>query len=429
MTADEDPLNKSVTASEPTLQQEPYPRYRWVIIAQLWLHQELAFLLSSTMGILLPAIRADIPFGMLGLGWVGSARSAAQCLNLPSSPFLVRLNPKRLLAILLTLMALMILAQSRATSLIWFFSCFVIYAAAVALSGIPSALMRLQWVPPGEFATVMGTGLGFAAIVQTLSLMTIPLILKTASWRTVVTVYGAIVVVLMVLWLKAGRERITASYRKGMADSTGLAALKGALRHKEFLLVGLAMMGGATAYVSTMLFLPTHFVEERGFSLQTAGFINSLMPLGGMVASFTVGPFSDRIGRRKPTIWPLGFVLPILYLFLLLGPAWPLLLAGAAFVLGYAAYAPFPALQTIPYELPEVAPSEVTIGLSLAQTVMMAGNFVGPIVVGAVADVTGSVRAGLLCLCFLPVILALICLFLPETGPIVSRRRRESLSS
>lgn len=319
-------------------------------------------------------------------------------------------------------MALMIWAQSRATSLIWFLSCFVIYAAAVSLSGIPSALIRLQWVPPGEFATVMGTGLGLSAVIQTLSLITIPLILTTRSWRTVVTVYGAIVVVLMVLWLKAGRERITLHYLKGMTDSRGLTALKGALRRKEFLLVGLAMMGGATAYVTTMLFLPTHLVEERGFSLQTAGLINSLMPLGGMVASFTMGHFSDRIGRRKPTIWPMGFVLPILYLFLLFGPARPQLLAGAAFILGYAAYAPFPALQTIPYELPGVAPSEVTIGLSLTQTVMMLGNFVGPLVVGSVADASGSVRAGLLCLCLLPVIFSLVCLFLPETGPIVSRQ-------
>lgn len=87
MAADEGSLGKGLAAGEATLRKEPYPRYRWVIIVQLWLHQELAFLLSSTMGILLPAIRADIPFGMLGLGWLGSARSAAQCLNLPSSPF------------------------------------------------------------------------------------------------------------------------------------------------------------------------------------------------------------------------------------------------------------------------------------------------------------------------------------------------------
>lgn len=224
------------------------------------------------------------------------------------------------------------------------------------------------------------------------------------------------------VWLVAGRERITARYRQGMADSTGLAALKGALRRKEFLLVGLAIMGGATAYMNSMLFLPTHFVEERGFSLQTAGLINSLMPLGGMLASFTVGPLSDRIGRRKPTIWPLGFILPILYLLLLLGPARPYFLAGVAFLLGFAAYAPFPALQTIPYELPGVAPSEVAIGQSVVQTLQTAGNFVGPLVVGSVAEVT-SVRTGLLCLCFLPTIFALVCLVLPETGPIVSRQR------
>ena len=103
MPADEDSLGKGMTAGEVALREERYPRYRWMIIVQLWLHQELAFLLSSTMGILLPAIRADISFGLLGLGWLGSARSAAQCLSLPASPFLVRLNPKRLLAIFLAL--------------------------------------------------------------------------------------------------------------------------------------------------------------------------------------------------------------------------------------------------------------------------------------------------------------------------------------
>jgi MFS family permease len=217
------------------------------------------------------------------------------------------------------------------------------------------------------------------------------------------------------VWMVVGRERRTAAYRESMERSGGFSTLKRVLRRKEFFMLAAAGFGCSTMYSSMTLFLPTFLVEERNFTLTAAGFITALPAVGGLVSSITVGFLSDRVGLRRPTIWPAGALLPVLY-FVLLSDISFIWAVATALLIGYVTWAPFPAIQSIPFELPGIAPSEVAVGQALIRTLQTGSNLMGPLIVGALAEGSGSLRTGLLVLAAYPFITAIMGLLLPETG-------------
>lgn len=400
---------------------ESYPRYRWVIIVQLWLHGPLTFMAGTALGITLPDMRSQLGFGPLEAGWLGAASTLGMLAMLPASALLVHFNPRWAYGLFLALIGLGICGVGLGPNFPLIFAGFVAYSLAASLAFVPATFLRIQWVPLTQFATIMGIGFAIAATGQSFAFAAIPQLLRlTGNWRMVYLVLGIMMLVAAGVWMGWGRERVTPRYREEMAQNRGLTAFKEAMRRKEFFLLGLSILGGATAYVTTVLFLPTYLVEERGLPLSTAGLMTGLMPLGGLFGTLLIGYVADRLGRRKLTIWPFGLALPALY-WTLLSPLPPAALAGVAFLLGFAAWAPFPALQTMPYELPGVKPSEVAVGQSIMQTVSTLGFLAGPVIAGAVAQASGSVRVGLLSLSFLPLLMALVPLALPETGPAAAK--------
>ncbi|MFA7296842.1 MAG: MFS transporter [Dehalococcoidia bacterium] len=398
------------------------PGYRWVVIAQLWLHQVLTLAAVSGLGVLLVGMQADLHFGTIEAGWLGAARTAGQFLTFPLSFLAVRLAPKRTYSVLVAAMTAAILAGGLAPGYWLLLGSQVAFSVALALSQVPATMLRVQWVPPREMARVWGIGNALSAVAQSATLAVVPAaVVLLGGWRPVFEVTGALLAVAVIGWWLTARERPGHAF----SAPTGTARFR-ALRRREFYILGLTITGGGTAYTTAILFLPLYFVGERGFSLAEAGSITAILPAAGLLSNLSAGFLSDRTGRRKVFIWPCGLILPGLYLLALS----PLPLWGEAvvvFALGYFAWFPFPVLMAIPYELPGIEAAEVAVGQALVQAVSGAGILAGPVVASIVADATGSYGAGLLALSGLPILFALGCLVLPETGP--AARRREAAAA
>jgi len=60
------------------------------------LQQQLGPLMFSSLGVLLPAMRSELHFGVIQLGWLGSARTVGNLLVFPASILLVRFKPIRM---------------------------------------------------------------------------------------------------------------------------------------------------------------------------------------------------------------------------------------------------------------------------------------------------------------------------------------------
>jgi len=404
---------------------EAHSPYRWVVIGLLVLTQEISVLLVGAIGILLPSMREDIGFGIAESGILGSlGQLPVAALSIPASLILVRFRPKWVYLTSLLLAAVTGFFCGRATMFIFLAVPYCLMGLAMTIRQVPDTLLRLQWIPKKEFATVMGITMGMVAMGQSMGVMVVPfLMIVLDGWRNLFSLYSLAVVFLSIIWMVFARERTTPEYLEGMSPQIGRAPLSNVLKRKEFIILGIAVFGGPLAYMNTFLFLPTYLLEERGIALTTIGLIVGLMPVGGVCATFTVGFISDRLGLRKPTIWPPGLILPFIY-FALLSPVPVWALPVLAFALGYLAWTPFPAIRTIPFELPGIRPSEVAVGQSLLQTITTLGLILGAPAVGYLAEALGSLGTTLRILCVFPLTLTISGLLIPETG-LKARRKVE----
>ncbi len=368
------------------------------------------------LGILLPSMQAELGFDGVQAGWLGSARSAGNLLVFAASITLVRFSPVKTFNGFTLLLALSLLIGVFAPDFWVLLAALAIYSVGVSWGQIPMNMIRQQWIPPRETATVMGLILTFGAVVLMAGLILVPIAIQYVTWRAVFAVNAVILLGLSVCWHLTAYERIAPTYAAARLTDRGLGAARNILHRREFYLLGLATLGGATTFMTFMLFLPTYYVNERGIGLQTAGIITAMIQVGGLSVNLLVGVVSDRIGRRKLLIWPSGIVLPFLW-FLMLAPLPPLALGFVGFLVGVAAWMPFPILQTIPLELPGLTPSDRAVGQALQFTVQTTGQLIAPVFVGVIAAATGSYHAALLPLVVLPVLFAVTMIFLPETGP------------
>jgi len=401
---------------EITEAKEKYPHYRWVVIGLLMFTQVVSFLLVGGIGMLLPAMRADLGFGMTESGLLASlGQLPGAVLLIPASLFLVRFSPKWVHFCSLVLAAVAGFLCGRASVFVFLMMAYCFMGAAMTARFIPDTLLKLQWIPKKELATVVGISLGMLAMGEGLGIMLIPfLLIALAGWRNLFSVYSLAVFFLAIIWMVFAKERTTPAYQKGISSRAGRSPLRGVLKRKEFLMIGIAIFGNGLAYMAILLFLPTYLLEERGMALTTIGLIVGLLPIGGLLANFVMGFVSDRIGLRKPTIWPAGLIQPVLYFALLSAiPEWSL--PVLAFVIGFVAWAPFAAIRTIPFELPGIKPSEVAVGQSLIQTFTALGVILGAPLVGYLAEGLG-LKTALFIICVVPLTMVVMGFLLPETG-------------
>lgn len=408
-----------------THEEGHFPRFRWVIISQMTLQQQLGPFIFSSLGVLLPSMRQELHFGVLESGWLGSARTLGNFFVFAASIVLVRFAPIRMFNLFAMLLAAALFLVGFAPNYWVALGGLALYSVGVSFGQVPGNMIRQQWIPPREMATVAGIGLSLQTVFQMAGLAIVPLILDAVGgWRAVFIGNGVMLTVIAIVWFFTARERITESYERARRQDRGLSAMKTVVRRREFYLLGLSVLGGATAFTTNLLFLPTYFHEERGFSLVEAGSITAVIPFGGLLVNATAGYISDRIGRRKPMIWPSGVALPVLW-FLMLTPLPREALVVVAFVLGCFVFLPFPALQAIPLEIPGLTPAERAIGQAFQFTISTIGIYLGPIVAAVIASNTGSMRTGLLPLLFLPTLFIWTTLFLPETGAKAREARGE----
>ncbi|MEZ4553166.1 MAG: MFS transporter [Dehalococcoidia bacterium] len=399
-----------------------FPRYRWVIIGQVIAQQQAAPFIFAMLGILLPAMQDDLGFGSVQAGWLGTARSAGNLLVFGASLYLVRFSPIKTFNAFIVVLALSLLVGMLAPSFWVLLLSLAVYSVGVSWGQIPMNMVRLQWIPPREGATVMGLLLSANTITQTAGLIMLPIVVHQVSWRVIFGVNCLVLLACALAWYLTAYERVSPSYAAARPDQRGLGAARTVLRRREFYLLGVATLGGATTFMTFMLFLPTFYTRERDLSLQTAGIITAVVQLGGLAVNLAAGMISDRLGRRKPLIWPAGIALPFLW-FLMLSPLPPVGLGVVGFFVGAFAWMPFPIVQTIPLEIPGLSPSDRAVGQALQFTLQTSGLLVAPIAVGAVAGATGSYHTALMPLIVLPSLFAICMLFFPETGPKAANAR------
>jgi len=279
------------------------------------------------------------------------------------------------------------------------------------------------WFPPEKTGFAIGVAISGYAIGDIIGLSATPYLLTwLGAWRSVFLLYGFWALILTGIWwilAKEPQQNNSAEAIRGANSSSSLTKnFARLLRLKQvWLLTGLYLCSSA-CYDTLLMWLPSIF-DAEGIQLTTAGLITSMLPLGFLVASFTVGAISDKVGLRKPFILVLGlFSGPAIYAAgMLQGPAvW-----FFAFATGLCTIGVLNLTLTIPVELPQTA---VSVGstIGVISSIGNLGSFFMPTIVGIIKDVTESFLGAILIFAVLGELMLILGLPLTETG-----RKRSAL--
>ena len=248
------------------------------------------------------------------------------------------------------------------------------------------------------------------------------------GWENTLALLGAAMIVPTAAWLVSGVD-VEAAASMRLFD---VVRIKRVLSDRTIagLVVSDALVFVQYAVLTT--WLPTFLSEDRGMSLERAGFVTGLLPAVGIVAVVVGGAISYRYPPWRPLLGVAGVVVGLsgFATFLVSDPS---AIAVAVVVLGFATWIYQPAFHTVPMQLPWMTAENVAIVWGASMTIAGLGQFVAPIVVGASSDLFGSFVPGFTVWAVLAWSLPLVALLLrdaeptPSTEAILSSTEPESI--
>jgi MFS family permease len=266
---------------------------------------------------------------------------------------------------------------------------------------------------PNWFARRRGLAIGIAyAGVGVGSIVMFPwfqALIEHAGWRSACVTLGVVVLVVagpLNLLLRRRPEDLGLRPDGDAAPAAGTTAraplrvvdpawaavdwtLARAMRTARFWWVGLALFCGLYAWYAVQVH-QTQVLREAGFSAAQAAWALGAVSLFGIPGQIALGALSDRVGREVVwTIGSLGFIVTYAALLMLvsLGPH-PALLWVIVVAQGLLGYGVTPVFGAIPAEIFQGRHFGSIFGVLMLGG--FAGGALGPWVMGALHDATGS---------------------------------------
>ena len=412
----------------PPAEAEP-SSYRWVMAPLMHSVFWIVPFFVLSLGVVLPLMREDLGFGPIGAGLLGTAGSLAPALfSVPAALAVVRFSPKLVMTAIMGFGVVLGTAQALAPTFFFLFVSRLLFAVVQPMSRPALDLLILQWFPKDEMGRIASLGQATGNLAMSVAIGATPFVIALlGGWRQAYLSYSLLALAFLVLWVSFGRERRTPQYVTNLSKGSERAPIKAVLRYPYFFIGGFAFVGNAAPWLAMVLFWPTFLLESRGLSLETAGVLTAFITIGGMSCSLFIGYISDKVGLRKPFMWPCWLVVPLIY-FAMLMPLPVPVLGMLAFAMGVAVLAPVMGLITIPFELPGITPREVAVGRSITTTILTSGLAITPISVGFLWAALGDLSWALRISSMLPWLGLLMAPFIPETGPRTRAREKSSLS-
>ena len=374
----------------------------------VWLFSSVSsFMVLNTLGILLPAISAELSLSPSQQGLLGSASHWGNiALAIPLSWATSRLSPKWLTTGALTMATLCLFLQSWAPVFIVLLVGRLLFGISNIAQAPARALLTRQWFPPREviivngmsnvlFGLVVGGGLALAPVI---------LGLLDGDWRMTLRVFGLYLAGLTVLWTIVGKTRTNEADRD-VAVPQGLEVIKGSLGYRDLWIGGLGFAGATMSFGAFLAFYPTLMLEEFDMSLSLSGGILALGVIVGGVGGLVIAWAAAASGREGNFLQVLGI--------LMIGSNLGMVLTGsipALFVLSFlngVAWAFFPILVSVPFHLPGIRPRELAVAFTFTMMMTSIGTALGPLLTGFLQEAFDSLKVALFIISFTSISLIL----------------------
>jgi MFS family permease len=277
-----------------------------------------------------------------------------------------------------------------------------------------------EWFSPRELPLINGITMSFNTLgTAIVFLITVP-IATALSWRAPLTIYGAVALATAIVWMILGKDRkiekTTAAEVQALAVNKPELTIRQALTQRSTILLTLATMGCWALGNSIGTWLPTYYNQIFNIPLEKASSISAIMTFAGIGACIAGGILPLRLGRRKPFLIIPGALLGITALSAILFNNMAAIYISVT-CFGILSNLFGPSLFTIPFELPRMSPRNAAMVAFIMQIGGNFGNFIAPLIVGYLADATGSFLPGFIISAAMSLLLLVVGILIPETGP------------
>ena len=369
--------------------------YRWVVMG-IWLTASVSgFMIMSTIGILLPAISAELSLSPFQQGMLGSAAYwGNMALAIPMGWWTSRFAPKILTTITMILGTLSLVAQAVSPVFAVLILGRVAFGISVVARQPARAFLTQQWFPARQVVLVNSISNAMFGLVVGGGVAASPFILMALgdSWRSTLFTFVGLFAVMTILWMIFGRERVTSEYRQRLA-SQDASVLKGTLRYRDLWIGGLGFVGATTAWSGFLSFYPTLMLETHQMPLFWSGGILALGIFMGGICGLGFGWIVMVFDRGRTILLTTGATMAATFMAMTLTGSIPILLV-LTFVNGIA-WGFWPVLYSVPFHLPGIRPREVAVGLAFIQMSSSAGITLGPLATGLLQQATDDLGLSL----------------------------------
>ena len=351
---------------------------------------------SFVLGIFLPFIADDLGLtplqaGLLqGVWWITAAVAV-----LPFGLWLSRFRPVPMNLLSLLLVTPFLFAQGLAFNFLTLFLA-RFFAALFHMIGLAARPMLFQqWAARRQYTLINAVGLSQHSLLLAAAISTGALLITAlGSWRLAYVVQGAFLLSQMLAWLLVARESRAPAQQLEQALYTARQTPFSALKaYPQGWLIGVVMFSLAATWTAIVTFLPTLLLEDRNIPLSLGGPLLGFLYYG-LIPGALAGSYVNRkaSNRRMLLTVPASLNVVLALGIALTQDTVPLavLIAGMGLV-----WIAVPALEMLPFEFEDITPREVTAISALIVTLSAIGFATGPMIAGAVAQLTGSLQTGL----------------------------------
>ena len=397
-------LNSSSAISWFTL---PPSNYRWVVMGLWMLSGVSGFMVLSTLGILLPAISADLHISPLQQGLLGSSAFWGNiALAIPLSWWTSRYRPKALTPVTLVLGTAALFLQGWAPAFAVLMAGRLAFGITVMARQPARVSLTQQWFAPREIVFVNSVSNLLFGLVVGGGLAASPFILAAFGddWRATLNVFAGLFVVLSVLWMILGRERRTPEHGRRLSrrqepqEIRETGVVRGALGYRDLWVQGFGFVGATLCWSAFLAFYSTLMLNTYQLSLQWSGAILALGVFGGGAAGLGLGYVVMNKGHGKFILQVLGILMPVTYLGMIITGSIPILIGLT--LLNGVAWGFWPILFTVPFHLPGIRPRQLAVAVAFTMMMSSVGTALGPLTAGLLQQALGDLKLTLFIISF-----------------------------
>ena len=375
---------------------ERTPPRGWAVLLLSHLQLSSLRLSSFVLGVFLPFIAQDLALtplqaGMLqGVWWVTAAVAV-----LPFGVWFSRYRPVAVTQVSMWIVAPLLLLQGFANG---FLMLFVARFLAVLFHSLTIAVRPLlfqQWAARRQYALINAVGLSQHSLLLAIAVSTGALLIGAlGSWRSAYYLQAGFVALQAVAFMLAAREsRAPVQDMSDVLRNQPTSPLVALRRYRQGWSLAIVMFSLASVWTGIVTFLPTLLLENRGIDITLGGPLLGFLYYA-LIPGALAGGWVNRKFHNRRILLAVPAVLNVLLALAIVLTTDTLLLALAITLLGLV-WVAVPAMEMLPFEFEGILPREVAAVSALVSMFAGLGFAAGPMIVGVVAELSGSLLTGL----------------------------------